>query len=747
MSKMAGKASYILVAAVTLAVFVLSNASADSFQKHDSRPVVVADSIGMTSIADPASEFLGSPPATFSPDGKRFVVVLRHGDIKNNSVKYAMYLFETAEVFQVPHPKKIVELSSLSNNPGIRNVHWLSDSKTLLFLGERPGQHQQIFSYNIKSESLEQITTHATDIVSFDATQDLSTIIFIAQPPIKQFFGGQTLKGGLVVSSQLLYDLIVGHSSDNSNFYFYSDCVFVKHKGAKEREIALPNDLPLADAEVSISPDGMNGVLQTEVKDPPDSWKAFKEAMEPGEHPYRYMLLNTRAGTVRPVIDAPISHWSAYSRVAWSADSKSVFIGETEVPSNVRGNFQVQPANNSFVVEVSIDTGMIEIIAAGDLAVVSWDAERQTLLVRAPLRGPMSQDVLLRYHKSGGQWKRVLEEATGPEFRSEIEVTEEQNMNAPPQLLAVNQKTGKRSLLIDLNPQFHMLKFGVVEAIEWTGSDGHAAKGGLYLPSGYVPGRRYPLVIQTHGWNPAKFWIDGPSTAAFAAQTLAGKDFVVAQTADDYSGDVHEGPGQMAAYEGLVDELDRRGVIDRSRVGLLGWSRTGYSVRYALTFSKYRFAAAVIADGMDGSYMQHLIEVNQLQPPKQVDLYEKMHGAQPLGDGLELWKENATGFNLDRVQTPVQLQLYGPYSILIQWEWFAGLVHLGKPVEMVWLRDALHSPVKPQERLTAQQGAVDWFSFWLKGEEDSDPAKIEQYQRWRKLRSLQESNNQASIPQ
>jgi hypothetical protein len=35
---------------------------------------------------------------------------------------------------------------------------------------------------------------------------------------------------------------------------------------------------------------------------------------------------------------------------------------------------------------------------------------------------------------------------------------------------------------------------------------------------------------------------------------------------------------------------------------------------------------------------------------------------------------------------------------------------------------------------------VDWFCFWLKGEEDPDPDKAEQYKRWRELRKLQSNN-------
>jgi len=38
------------------------------------------------------------------------------------------------------------------------------------------------------------------------------------------------------------------------------------------------------------------------------------------------------------------------------------------------------------------------------------------------------------------------------------------------------------------------------------------------------------------------------------------------------------------------------------------------------------------------------------------------------------------------------------------------------------------------------QGNVDWFCFWLKGEEDRDPAKAEQYARWHDLRELTQEN-------
>lgn len=74
------------------------------------------------------------------------------------------------------------------------------------------------------------------------------------------------------------------------------------------------------------------------------------------------------------------------------------------------------------------------------------------------------------------------------------------------------------------------------------------------------------------------------------------------------------------------------------------------------------------------------------------------------------------------------------------WEPYAGLHFLHKPVDLVMLNTAEHVLTNPAVRLVSQGGSVDWFSFWLKGEEDPDPSKADQYVRWRELRKLQEAN-------
>ena len=87
----------------------------------------------------------------------------------------------------------------------------------------------------------------------------------------------------------------------------------------------------------------------------------------------------------------------------------------------------------------------------------------------------------------------------------------------------------------------------------------------------------------------------------------------------------------------------------------------------------------------------------------------------------------------------------GRISLLLMWEPYAGLRLLHKPVDLIMLNNHdEHILTNPAMRIASQGGSVDWFRFWLKDEEDPDPAKTEQYTRWRALRKLRDGNQKAT---
>lgn len=231
--------------------------------------------------------------------------------------------------------------------------------------------------------------------------------------------------------------------------------------------------------------------------------------------------------------------------------------------------------------------------------------------------------------------------------------------------------------------------------------------------------------------------VSGASDSAYAAQELAAKGIAVLQMGYDHVGrsTPAEAPRAMAAIEGAIDALSKDGIIDRNRVGIMGFSRTVYHVAYTLTHSSYPIAAATLADGFDGDYFQ-TIAFGMTEAPDAI----AVNGASPWGAGLEKWLERSPLFAVDRVSSPVRLEAYGMDSVLGLWGWYSLLSRRNMPVDMIVLPHAPHLLAKPWERMASQQGDVDWFCYWLKGEQDSSHQKAAEYRRWRELRSLLDSH-------
>src|SRR3984957_18219669 len=154
------------------ALCFLLSASAPLWSTTEKVRVSVADCIGMTTLADPGY-FLGMPSngrtATFSPDGKRFTVVVKKGDVKRNVNVYSLLLFETDHP-ATPQNHLELELTSSSNRDAISQIRWLSDNKTIAFVGNSGDSSTQVFTYDLSHHRLRRITDHRTPVTSFDMT-------------------------------------------------------------------------------------------------------------------------------------------------------------------------------------------------------------------------------------------------------------------------------------------------------------------------------------------------------------------------------------------------------------------------------------------------------------------------------------------------------------------------------------------------------------------------------------------------
>jgi len=714
------------------------------------RPVTVEDFIGMTRLGDPLYND-GAPSkglvAKFSPDEKRFVVVLRKGNLETNTNEYSLILFQTDEVFRSPSPRVLLSMASSSNRPAIQNVVWLDDNDTILFLAEHPGETTQLYSFKCSSKELKKLTNHSTNLTSFVAAANGGEIVFDAENPELPFVNEGTARKGIIVTNELLNDLMAGKHGGAD----YDDHTLFAKQAGSEAETRITTEGRVGSYnEMSLSPDGLHLVLQTEATHVPDAWTDYDEQfLKAFRHPtsvpgartsiFQYELVDIPTGTGRLLLDAPIPLLG--SEVAWSPDGGSVIVSDMYLPLNIDDAAErALRKTHTFLVEVRMASRRLVKISDEDLRLLYWDAKTNYVVCDIGRMDSLTGKTTERayFRKSDDTWSRsgIAQAHTGA-ATSLPDIVLDENMNQPPRIFAIDLGTGRRSLLMDLNPQFQGLALATVEEVACKTSRHNEVKLGLYWPVDYVAGKKYPLVIQTHGWNPDRFWIDGPWTTAFAAQALAGKGFFVLQISDF---DLHlldtpkEVPAAMAVYDSAIDLLDRRGLIDRDRIGITGFSRTYLYVTYTLTHSKHHFAAADIADGVDYGYFQYMELANS--DPTVTGEFDRLNGASPFGKGLLKWLKASPAFLMDRIETPLRIQALYPGSLLLDWHWFSGLTRLSKPVEMIYMPEGTHTLEKPWDRMISQQGNVDWFCFWLKGEEDSDPSKAEQYQRWHNLRVL-----------
>jgi len=230
----------------------------------------------MTRLGDPSYGDGGSQgiPAKFSPDGKKFLVVLRKGNLEANTNEYSLILFDTDEIFNSPRARVLVAMASSSNRPAIQNIVWQDDNDTVLFLGEHQGETTQLYSVNCASKELKKLTHHETSLVSFVAASNGTVIVFVAEGPDVPFVNENTARDGIVVGNELLFDLIVGiHGGDKDADY----AMFVKRAGSEVETRVTTEGRLYGDREMALSPDRLSLILTTEATHVPDDWTTYDD--------------------------------------------------------------------------------------------------------------------------------------------------------------------------------------------------------------------------------------------------------------------------------------------------------------------------------------------------------------------------------------------------------------------------------------------------------------------------------------
>lgn len=731
-------------------------------------------------------------PWLLSPDGRYFVAVAERGLVNEDRVEDTIWVFSVTSLKAYlqqqkadrPPGNSLVSRVALQG-PVMRWLRWRDDSKALMFVAPDGTGHRQLFEVGLDDKVVTEISGSDQDVIAFDERN--GHVVYAAlDPAISDRSGPQRQSPAMVATGRSLGDILFPPDLYPESRELYTRCELWVVDGLGRRRLEnAQTHRPVTVHQTSnydltfwISPTGTSILAYAPVKEVPAAWERYKpsddtpprrinsgpqdvEAASVTEGTWQFVLIDVSTGDSRSLLNAPggfsDAYYSAMPSAAWSSDGRYAALSNTFLPlAGEHSGHDTDDARTPCLALADTNAHVASCIERlPPTAYVNGDLQITTA-IRFATAGHaqiIAETESFGSGDNGASHCTLFTSAGGNSWHKKrcdegaAELRVEQDLNHPPVLAAVNKATGRSRALLEPNRRLLDLDLGIASPFHWKDKQGFARSGVLIKPPDFVGARRYPLVIQTHGFSSSAFQSYGGFPSAMAARELAAAGILVLQLGGrdgeeaNRDGTAEEAPLAVAGYETAVDSLDRAGMVDPKAVGVVGFSATVYHVVEALTTRPSLFAAAIICDGVQYGYFDYLAAVDSLGDLYATQAISIYGGARPVGAGLKVWSERAPDFNLDRSEAPVRIEAHGAASALSLWEPYAQLRYLHKPVDLIVLRDDEHVLARPSARLASQGGAVDWFRFWLQGYEDPDPAKAEQYKRWRELRKLQVTQN------
>jgi dipeptidyl aminopeptidase/acylaminoacyl peptidase len=188
-------------------------------------------------------------------------------------------------------------------------------------------------------------------------------------------------------------------------------------------------------------------------------------------------------------------------------------------------------------------------------------------------------------------------------------------------------------------------------------------------------------------------------------------------------------PQGLRAVRSLVESLDELGIVDPRRVGMAGLSFGSEVTMWTLFNSDLLAAAAIASSQIEPTYYWFSAVRGSGQP----EVLRRFWGLGAPEETPDAWRRQSAALNTDRISAPLLMQLPEQEARDVI-ELHSRLSRSRTPAELHVFPDAAHLKIQPRHRLAAHRRYVDWFRFWLQGHSDPDPAKADQYRRWRQLR-------------
>ncbi|MGR3764158.1 S9 family peptidase [Rossellomorea sp. NS-SX7] len=257
------------------------------------------------------------------------------------------------------------------------------------------------------------------------------------------------------------------------------------------------------------------------------------------------------------------------------------------------------------------------------------------------------------------------------------------------------------------------------EIISWQSHDGLEIEGVLSTPADFEENKTYPLLVIIHG-GPA--WASFPIHSGcfndkYPIEPFIEKGFIVLEPnyrgSSGYGNEFlksnyrNMGIGDYQDVISGVDALVDKGVADKDRVGVMGWSQGGFISAFCSTYSD-RFKAASVG-GAITYWRHHYVNTD-------IPWFIRMHlGNDPWNDG-EIYSKTSPMTYIKSACTPTLIQ-HGQEDARVPisnaYELYQGLRDMGVETELIVFKGMAYSSDQPGMNVAVMKQNLMWFSHYV----------------------------------
>ncbi|WP_260740723.1 alpha/beta hydrolase family protein [Tunturiibacter lichenicola] len=634
------------------------------------RPILPADCVTVQYVVDDSYHHA----VQIDPSGREVAYLVKSPNLSTNQNDIRVYLKQLTAESEGPG-------RLLTTGPGISQLRWLNDSQHIVALLDKE-LHSEIVEVDTRTSQRQVLVKRREGVTEFSIDGNGGTLVF-AVP---------TEQAPATVDSPTQDDLTRGYrvpfqKPGSARLQQLNLLVSNRHGGGiwtapKRISIQSPfTGTTLTSIycqeylRLSLSPNGRMLLISYVDTGPiPERWKLSNFVQQtvasgfPGIH--LTVLYDLKTGKTSLPFETPWAHGTPL----WSSDSRSFLISaQSPVGSQSEIQDQREHRGSIHLFRVHLSDGRAEEVAvhlANPVQQPLFQSSTGEVFVQT------QNDEVSRFVYRSAVWQKtssehiplhglVRELATNGKYA----VGDLESPTSPPELFSYSLDHQDAIRRFPLNPQFQHLSIAPAVELDWQTSTGYAVRGLLFVPPDYVRSKRYPLVIQT---KPAtgQFVCDSGQDhyPSFAPQPIANAGMMylirdgsettedqIANAPEGYPDGIGEAAFHMDVWDSAVAKLAADGIIDPEKVGIIGFSRSGWYTEFILSQSKTRYRAATVADNVEYSVGEYWL----LHSDSTIRGWETIYGGPPYGSTLPNWLRYSISFNIDKIHTPLLMEEMG----------------------------------------------------------------------------------------